>query len=142
MAAKRAFLHHPFCSDGDISIQGTFHLLWPFGWVPVKVLDGVRAGGGAVAATDASVIDLPHQSLFIDVGRVDRANLGARRIIAMHARTGKKSGFNMRVLSFNIRDQLDPMNRAAFRCLLWPNDRHVVFRLAGDHTSLAGSAFV
>ena len=142
MAAKGTFLHHPFRSDGDISIEGTFHFLWPFGWIPVKVFDGVRTGSGAVPTADASVIDLSHEALFIDVGSEDGADLGAGRIVAMHAGPWKKPNSNMRVFSLHIRYQLDPVNRAAFCCLPWPDDRHVVFRLAGDHAGLTASTSV
>lgn len=142
MAAESALLYHPFRSDGDISIQRALQLLWPFGWIPVKVFDRVGASGSAVAATNASVIDLAHKPFLIDVRRIDRTNFSAGGIVAMHAGAWKKPGFDMRVVSFNIGNQFDPVDRATFRCLLWPDDRHVVLRLAGDHTRLTGSAFV
>jgi hypothetical protein len=142
VAAKGAFLHHPFRSDGDISIKRTFHFLWPFGWVPVKVLDGVRTGSGAVPTTNTSVIDLSYKSFLIDIGCINRADLGAGRVITMHTGSRKKPRFDMRVFSLNIGYQFDPVNGPAFGCLLWPNDRYIVFRLTGDHTSLTGSAFV
>ena len=142
MVAECAFLNHPFCPDGDISIQRTFHLLRPFGWVPVKVFDRVRAGRGAVATANASVINLTHESFFVDVSSIDRADLGARRIITMHARSWKKPGLDMRILPLDIGDQFDPVNGTTLGGLLRFNDCHVVLCLAGDHASLAGGAFV
>jgi len=142
VATKGTLLHDPFCPDGDISIQRTFHLLRPFGWIPVKVFDRVRTGRGAIPATDASVIDLSYESFFIDVGCIDRADLGAGRIVTMHAWSWKKPGFDVRVLSFDIGYQFDPVNGATLSGLLWPNDRHIVFCLTGDHASLTGSAFI
>jgi hypothetical protein len=142
VAAERAFLHDPFCSDGDISIKGTLHLLRPFGWIPIKVFDGVRASGGAVAATNASVIDLGHESFFVDVRRIDRADLRAGRIVAMHARSWKKPAFDMRILPFDIRDQFNPVDGTTLGGLLRPDDRRIVFCLAGNHARLTGGAFV
>jgi hypothetical protein len=142
VAAESAFLHHPFRSDGDISIKRAFQLLWPFGWIPVKVFDGVGAGGGAVAATNASVIDLSHKPFFIDVSGIDRTDFSAGGIVAMHARAWKKPRFNMRIFSLNIRYEFDPVNRSALSRLLWPDNRYVVLGLAGNHASLAGRAFV
>jgi hypothetical protein len=39
---------------------------------------------------------------------------------------GRKPGFNMRVLSFDIGNQFDPVDRAALGSLLWPNDGDIV----------------
>jgi hypothetical protein len=88
------------------------------------------------------MIDLSDKSFLIDIGCIDRADLGAGRVITMHARSWKEPGFDMRVFSLKIGYQFDPVNGAAFSCLLWPNDRHIVFGLAGDHTSLTGSALI
>jgi hypothetical protein len=112
------------------------------GWKPVKVFDGVGTGCRAVTAANTSIIDLSYQSFLIDIGRIDWAYFGAGRVIAMHARPWKKPGFNMGILSLNIRYQFDPVNRSAFCCLLWSDDGNIIFRLAGDHTSLTGSAFI
>ncbi len=142
MATKRAFLHNSLCPDGDISIQRTFHLLRPFRWIPVEVFDGVRTSGGAVPATDASVIDLSYESFFIDIGCIDRADLGAGRIITMHTWSWKKPGFDVRVLTFDIGYQFHPVNGAALSSLLWSNDRHIVFCLTRDDAGLASSAFI
>jgi hypothetical protein len=142
VATESALLHHPFRSDGDISIEGTFHLSWPFRGIPVKVFDGIRTSSSAVPTTNTSVIDLTYKSFLIDIGRIDRADLGAWRVITMHAGSWEKPDLEMRVLSLNIRDQFDPVNGSASCCFLWSNDRYIIFRLAGDHTSLASRAFI
>jgi hypothetical protein len=110
--------------------------------VPIEILNGIRTRRGTISATNASVIDLSHKTFFIDVGSIDWADLGARRIVAMHARPGKQSGLDMRIFPLNIRDQFYPADRATFRGFFGSDDPHVVFRLAGDHASLTGSAFI
>jgi hypothetical protein len=59
------------------------------------------------------MIDLGNQPFLVDVGGINGADLGTGRIITMHAGSRKESSFDMRVLSFNKRNQFDPMNGAA-----------------------------
>jgi hypothetical protein len=83
--------------------------------VPIKIFYGIGAGRGTISATDASMIDLYHESLFVLVGGVDRAHLSARGVIAMHARSGKQSRLDTRIFSLDIRDQFDPIDGTTFR---------------------------
>jgi hypothetical protein len=115
MTAETAFFDDPFGSNRDVSIKRTFHFFWPLRGVPIKILDSIRTGGCAISATDASMINLCHEPFFVFVGRVDGADLGARWVIAMHARPGKQPGLDMRIFPLDIRDQLYPTDRATFR---------------------------
>jgi hypothetical protein len=142
MVAKRAFLHHSFCPDGNISIERTFHLLRPFRRIPVEILYSIGTGRGTVSAPDAAVIDLCHQSLFVNIGSVDRTDFGARWIIAMHTGSWEKPGFDMGKFPFNIRDEFNPVDGAAFGRFFWSDDGDIVFRLAGDDTGLTSAALV
>jgi hypothetical protein len=83
--------------------------------VPIKIFYGIGACRGAISATDASMIDLYHESLFVFVGGVDRTHLSARGVIAMHARSGKQSCLDTRIFSLDIRDQFDPIDGATFQ---------------------------
>jgi hypothetical protein len=110
--------------------------------VPIEILYGIGAGGGAVSATDTPVIDLGHQPFFVFISCVDRADLGAGRVIAMHTRSGKKPRFEMRVFPFDIGDQFNPVDRSAVGGLFGSNERNIIFRMAGHHTRLASGTFV
>jgi hypothetical protein len=85
---------------------------------------------------------LSYKSFFIDVGGIDRTNLGTGRIVTMHAGSRKKPGLDMGVLSLDIGYQFNPVNGTALGGLLWFNDGHIVFCLTGDHAGLTGSAFI
>jgi hypothetical protein len=112
VVAEGAFLHHSLRSERDIPIEGTSHLFWPFGGIPVEILYGVRASRRTVSAADATVIDLCHQSLFIDISSVDRTDLHTGGMIAMHAGPWEKPCLDVWVFPFNIRDKFNPVNGA------------------------------
>jgi len=76
------------------------------------------------------MINLYHESLFVFVGGVDRAHLGARGVIAMHARSGKQSRLDTRIFSLDIGDQFYPVDGASLRRLFRPNDPQIVFCMA------------
>jgi hypothetical protein len=88
------------------------------------------------------MIDLGDQSFLGDIGRINRADLGAGRVITLHARSWKQSCFDVRIFPFDIGDQVDPMDRAALCSLLGSNNGHVILRLACNHASLACRALV
>src|SRR4030043_514166 len=102
MTAESAFFNDPFCSNRDITIERTPHFFRPLRCIPVKIFYGVRTCGGTVSTADASIIDLCHQSFFVFVSGIDGAHLGARRMIAVHTGSGKKSRLNMRIFSLDI----------------------------------------
>jgi hypothetical protein len=88
------------------------------------------------------VIDLGDQSFLVDIGGSDRANLGAGRIIAVHTGPGKKPSLDVRIFSFNIGDQFDPVNRAASFRLLGSDKSNVILGLTGNDTGLTSRASV
>jgi hypothetical protein len=110
--------------------------------IPVKVLYGVRTGGRTVSTADASVINLYNQAFFVFISGIHRADLGTRGVIAMHTGPGKKSRLHMRIFSLDIRDQFDPVDGATFRRLIRLDDSNIIFRMAGNDTSLASRAFI
>jgi hypothetical protein len=59
------------------------------------------------------VIDLCYQSLFVNIGGVDRADFDAGWIIAMHAGSWDKPGFDMGEFPFDIRDEFNPVDGTA-----------------------------
>jgi len=142
MMTKRAFFDNPFCPERNISVEGALHFLGPFGFVPIKILDGVRTGCRTISAADATVIDLGNQPLFVDIGGINRTNLSARGIVTVHAGPREEPGFDTGILPFNIRDQFDPVDGSTLRRFLGADDGNVVFGLTGDDTRLAGGASV
>jgi hypothetical protein len=58
------------------------------------------------------MIDLDNQPLLVDISGIDRADFGAGRIVTMHAGPWKQPGFDVGIFSFNIGDQLDPVDGA------------------------------
>jgi len=110
--------------------------------VPIKIFYGIGACRGTIPATDASMIDLYHESLFIFVGGVDRAHLGARGVIAMHAWSGKQSRLDTRIFPLDIRNQLHPINGAPLCGLFGSNDPQIVFCMASHDTGLTSRTFI
>jgi hypothetical protein len=138
MMAKRAFFDNPFCPDGNISVEGSLHFLGPLGFVPIEILDGVRTGCRTIPATDATVIDLGNQPLLVDIGGIDRTDLGTRGIVTVHAGSREEPGFDTGILPFNVRDQFDPVDGSTLCRFVGADDGNIVFRLTGDDTGLAG----
>jgi hypothetical protein len=142
MMTKRAFFNNPLCPGGNISVEGSPHFRGPLGLVPIEILDGVRTGCRTISATDATVIDLGNQSLFVDIGGIDRTDLGARGIVTVHTGSREEPGFDSGILPFNVRDQFDPVDGSTLPRFLRADDGDIVFRLTGDDAGLAGGASV
>ncbi len=113
MAAEGAFLNDPAGPARDISVEHPLHLLRPFRFVPVEIFYRIWTGRCAVTTPNAAMIDLGNESLWVEIRRINRADLGAGRIITMHAGPWKEPSFDIRILSFNIGDQFHPMNGTA-----------------------------
>jgi len=140
--AETTFFHHTFPSEGDVTIERTLHLLWPLGFIPVETSDIVRAGCGAVSATDASIKDNSHQPFLILIGGAHWADLYTGWMFTMHTWSWKEPCFDVRVLPFNIWEEFNPMDGAALCRFLGTDDRNIVFCMAGYHTSLTSRAFI
>jgi hypothetical protein len=115
VAAKGTLFNNPFGSKGDIPVEGPFHFLWPFRLVPIEILHGIGARRRAIAASDAAVINLGHQPFFIFVSGIDGTDFRAGRMVAVHARSGEKSRFDIGIFAFNIRDEFDPVDGSSLR---------------------------
>jgi len=112
------------------------------GGIPIEIFHGIGTCGGAVPAANASVINLCDEAFFVFVSSIDRAHLGTGRVITMHTGSRKKSRFDTRIFSLDIRNQFDPVDGAAFRRLLWSDDINIIFCMTGNDTSLASRTFI
>src|SRR3990172_2161018 len=82
-------------ADHAIGIEILAQVAFPFRRFPVEVAHTVWTGHGAEAAADTALIVLPDQSLAIDVSRLHRADLDARRVIAVHAGSRHVAGLDI-----------------------------------------------
>jgi hypothetical protein len=110
--------------------------------MPVETPDGVRAGCGAIPATDAPGIDDAHNSFFIGIGCAHGADLDTGRMLAMHAGSWKEPRFNMGIFAFDIRKKFNPVDGAAQGRFLRSDDGDIVLRMASRHTGLAPGASI
>ena len=142
--AISAFLHHAAAAHRDIRIENCLHALVAEVFVflavgiaeEIEAADLVRTVRLAKAGADAAIVDLDVKSLaVVDRGR-DRADGLARRMLALHAWHRRKAGLAV--------DQIivdpQPMHIAPGRDLVGADDRHIVFRLAGDDACVAADA--
>src|SRR4030043_1132294 len=111
--AKSAFLHHTFRPDGDVAIERSFHLLWPFRCIPVEMTDSVGTGCCAIPATDASMENDSHQPFFIHIGGPHGTDLDTGGVFTVHAGPWNDPGFEVRILSFDVRKKLHPVDGTA-----------------------------
>ena len=85
---------------------------------------------------DAAIVDLDVQSLAVMHRGRDRAHRLARRMLAMHAGHRREAWPAVD----DIIVDAQPMHVAADRDLVRPDDRHIIFRLAGDDAGVAADA--
>jgi hypothetical protein len=112
------------------------------GFIPVETPDGVRAGGGAITATDATGINDAHDPFLIRIGCTYRADLDTGRMLTMHAGPWKKPRFNMGIFAFDKRKKFNPVDGAAHGRFLRPDDGDIVLCMASRHTGLAPGASI
>src|SRR5690348_2098789 len=95
----------------------------------------------AEPGADASVVNLQIEPFAIVHGGRNRTDRLAWRVLAVHARHRLKSKFRTggRAVVVDVHPQ--PMHVASARHFLRTDDRHVVFRLTGDHASVAANAY-
>ncbi len=139
---ERALLDHALGPNRDIGVQMLPLGLRPLRAVPVEVLDGVGAGVGAVPAADAARVDLTDDALVVDVGRLDRADPDAGRVVAVHARAGVEAHGRVGELPLHLDLDLHPAHGAVHIGLLRGDGRDVVLALARHLTCATGGAAV
>jgi hypothetical protein len=142
VTAECAFLHHALCPEGNVAIERALHLLGPFGWVPVEVLDGVRTSRGTVAAADAPVIDLGHQpSSLMYVANTGQTFVHGR-LITVHARNRKKVHLYMRIGSLHFGDEIHPEFCSSQLGILFSHNGNIILLPTGYYTGLTTCTFV
>src|ERR1035437_5716422 len=143
--AEGAFLDDALRADRDVGAQSLLHRLGPLGPLPVEVAYRIRTRGRAVAAADATRVDLRHEPLVVDLRGLDRADLRARRLLAVHAGQGHEPEVGARpvfVPPFLEWHEPHPRDRPAELRLVGPPGRYVVLDLARDDACLACRAAV
>src|SRR5262249_33166425 len=96
---------------------------------------------GAKTRADAAVVDHVVEAIGAVHRGLDRANVFARRILAVHARH-RLEVILFRLLRWaaNVAIDPQPVHLPPEAHLLLADDGNVVFRLAGDHAGLAAHA--
>ncbi len=146
--AVGALLHHAARPHRDFRIHGQLHQLvagtrHTLGVVEiVETPHLVRAVVGTVPRTDAAVVDHVVQAFLAVDRRGDRADLFARRILAVMTRHRLMHRLGIVQLAAEVPVDAQPMHLASPADLLLAHDRHVVLRLAGNHAGVAADALV
>jgi hypothetical protein len=142
VVAERTFFYHSLSPDGYIPVERALHLFRPLRLIPVEVSNGVRTGGGAITATDAATIHNAHDPFLVCIGGAYRTNLDTGRMLTMHAGSGKKPRFDVRIFALDEGKEFNPVDGAAHSCLLGPDDGNIVLCMASHHAGLTPRAFI
>src|SRR5205823_10270212 len=97
----------------------------------------IRAVVGAIARSDAAVINLLVQTLRTGRGGQHRTHRLARSILAMLAHHGLVHARRILFRSAVVAVNPDPVHDAGTLHLVSAHHRNIVFRLAGDHAGRA-----
>src|ERR1019366_6120559 len=128
----------------DVRVEGLFHAGGPGGIPPVEVAGVVRAGGHAVAATEAALGHLADDSGGgVDIHRLLRADADAGGILAaMLAEDGDEGGAPVTALGAVIdAEHADPGEAGAIGGA-GGGRGDIVFHRAGHHTGAAAVAAI
>ena len=141
--AERALFHHAAVANGDVRVGLHLNLerkrLGPV--VEVVPPHLVRAVVGAVPRADAAVVHHRVDAVRRVNGRVDRADLLARRVLAVDAHHRHGDHARVRLIGAHVvAVHPEPVHLATARDLVLADDRNVVLRLASDHTCVATCA--
>src|ERR1035437_6222597 len=142
--AEVALFDHAAHARSDVRVEGLFHAGGPGGIPPVEVAGVVRAGGHAVAATEAALGHLADDSGGgVDIHRLLRADADAGGILAaMLAEDGDKGGAPAGALGAVIdSEHVDPGESGAIGGAAGGGG-NIVFDGAGYHTGAATVAAV
>ena len=110
--------------------------------MPVEISNRVWAVGDTHPDSDAARIDLRNDSLRIFVSRCDRADLGARRLITVHAGQGDEAHLHIGIGSLNLMDEIHPEFCPSQIGILLSHNGNIILLPAGNHASLTACAFI
>ncbi len=140
--AEGAFLHNADAAHRDVRIQLQLQRHVPLRVVIVEEADVVRAGIGAKAGADATVVDLRIQTFGRVIAGVGRADGLARSFVALLTEDRLKADFGVGEIALPITLDTNPMLRSASRSLILARGRDVIFRMARDDTRFAAGAAI
>src|SRR4029079_3037336 len=142
--AVRALLHDAARADGDVRV----HAQLARGRVVLDVVEEVepphlvRAVVAAVAGADAAVVDHLVDALVAVDGGVHRADVLARRGLAVLAGQRLDHQLGIGELALGVSSDAYPLHLATLAHVLLADGRDVVFRLAADDAGAAARALV
>src|SRR6266545_2710684 len=97
---ESAFLHHAFWAHRHIRVLSRLFFLVS---VPIEIFCIVRTSCHAEAAANAARVYLRDNPFWVAVGRINRTDLGARRIITLKARSRYESHLFLVVFFVRLR---------------------------------------
>src|SRR5690349_4729950 len=121
--AEGALLHHADFTHRDVGIELQVQRLVPLGVEEVEEAHVVGAGVPAIARTDAAVVDLRVQSVFVVMRRIRRTYRFARRVVALLTQDGTKLHAHIRKITFEVALDAKPVHGAAARGLAGADGR-------------------
>jgi hypothetical protein len=110
--AEGAFFHDSAHADGNVWVVLEVERRWPCGIEPIEEPHGIRAVIGAVAGSDAAVINLNIQPFRILIGGINGADWLARSFVTVLAEHRHVLDTDIREFPFVITVDADPMNSA------------------------------
>jgi hypothetical protein len=140
--AEGTLLHDPATAHGDVRRELVVEGRRPFGIIEVEDAHGVGTAVAAVADADAAAVNLAVESVRIVVTGIDRADRFAGGVVAVLAEDRQKAHPHVRILPHPEALDAQPLHVAPLADLLLAAERHVVLRLAGNHTGPAARATV
>ena len=140
--AERALFHDTFGANGDIRVQILSVRVVDIAFPEVEETHMVRTIVGAVARSNAAVVDLNIQALLVVVRSVHRAHGLTGGIVAVLAEHRQEARLYIGVFTFPIALYANPVHRALLQYNVLKVERDVVFRMASDDASLATGAAV
>jgi hypothetical protein len=139
MMAEGALLHDAFLSHRDIRVLSRLLFLVS---IPVEVFHVVRTSGHTEPAADATRVNLRDDPFRVAIGRINRTDLGAWRVVALKAGSRYEPHLFTVVLFVRFCKHLHPADDTSSLGLLLPDGRNVILGLARHHAGLAAGAAI
>jgi hypothetical protein len=140
--AECAFLDQTPGSDGYIGIELFIQWLGELRSQPIVSTRLVWASASTESCSDAAIVDLGIQPFWGVIGGEHGTNWFTGRFCALLAHYGHKTSLDMRIFTFPISLNMDPMQPTPVCSLILANCGDVIFCLTCDYTCLAAGAAV